>query len=193
MNYETILAVAVGLALSAAVGLRIFVPFLVMSVAANAGHLPLAPGFEWIGTTPALIAFAVATTVEVAAYYVPWIDNLLDAAGPPVAFGAGVVATASVVGDLPPLLKWSLAVIAGGGAASILHGATSAARAASTLATGGGANFALATAELGGALLTSLLAVLLPAVALIAALALGWWLFRRRRRRMAAEGRVSAG
>jgi hypothetical protein len=182
MSLETIVAVAVGLALSAAVGLRIFVPFLVMSAAARTGHLPLAPGFEWIGTTPALVAFAVATAVEVAAYYIPWVDNLLDAAGAPLAALAGIVATASVVTDLPPLLKWSLAVIAGGGVAGMLHGVTATARAASTLATAGGANFALATAEVGGALLTSILAVLLPAAALLAAVVLVAWLLRQRRR-----------
>ena len=181
--FETILAIAVGLALSAAVGLRIFLPFLVMSAAALTGHLPLAPGFEWIGTTPALIAFAVATVLEVVAYYVPWLDNLLDAAGPPVAVAAGVVASASVVTDLPPLLKWTVAVIAGGGLAGLLHGATSVTRSASTLATGGSANFVVATAEWTGALFTSVLAILAPLLALLVAAALGVWLFRRTTRR----------
>ena len=186
--FETILAVAVGLALSAAVGLRIFLPFLVMSAAALTGHLPLAPGFEWIGTTPALIAFALATALEVTAYYVPWLDNLLDAAGPPVAVAAGIVASASVVTDLPPLVKWSVAVIAGGSLAGLLHGATAVTRSASTLATGGTANFLVATAEWIGALLTSVLAVMAPFLALLVAAAVGLWLVRRRarRRRVAA-------
>lgn len=181
MSFDTLLALVIGVALSAAVGLRIFVPFLVMSIAAKSGHLPLAFGFEWIGTTPAIVAFAVATAVEVAAYYVPWLDNLLDVLAPPLVVTAGIVAMASVITDLPPLLKWSLAVIAGGGAASLLHGATAAARAASTLTTGGGANFVLATAELAGSFLTSLLAILVPFLALVAAFVLGMWLFRRRR------------
>ncbi|MFN8178354.1 MAG: DUF4126 domain-containing protein [bacterium] len=180
MTFDTLLAVAIGIALSAAVGLRIFVPFLVMSVAARAGHLPLAPGFAWIASTPALAAFAVATIVEVTAYYVPWLDNLLDMLGPPVAIAAGILATASVVTDLPPLLKWSLAVIGGGGAAGILHGTTAAARAASTLTTGGAANFLLATVELAGAVVTSVLAILLPLVALLAAIVLAGWLIARR-------------
>jgi hypothetical protein len=151
-----------------------------MSVAASTGHLPLAPGFEWIGTTPALVAFTVATVVEVVAYYVPWLDNLLDAAGPPVAVAAGIAAVASVAVDVPPLVKWTVAVIAGGGTAGLLHGATSALRAASTLGTGGAANFLVATAELAGSLLTSVLAVLVPAAALVAALLLATWLLRRR-------------
>lgn len=181
MEIETVGAVAVGIALSAAAGLRIFVPFLVMSVAAAMGHLALAPGFDWIGSTPALVLFAVATLVEVTAYYVPWLDNLLDAIGPPVAIAAGIVATASVVTGMPPLWKWVVAVIAGGGVAGALHGATSAARAVSTLTTGGGANFLLATAELFGAAITSLLAILVPFAALSLAVVLAVWLLRRRR------------
>lgn len=182
MDLESVAAIAVGIALAAAVGLRIFVPFLVMSAAAQGGYLHLASGFEWIGSTPALWLFGAATVAEVTAYYVPWLDNLLDAAGPPVAVAAGIVASAAVMTDLPPLFKWSLAVIAGGGAAGLLHGATSVARAASTLATGGGANFVLATTELAGAFVTSLLAILVPLLALAGALALAIWLLRRRRR-----------
>jgi hypothetical protein len=182
VDFESVVAVGMGIALAAAVGLRIFVPFLVMSIAAKTGHLPLAPGFEWIGGTPALLLFAVATVVEVVGYYVPWLDNLLDAAAPPVAVGAGILASASVMTDLPPLFKWCLAVIAGGGAAGLLHGATSIARAASTVTTGGGANFVLATAELTGAVVASVLAILVPFVALLAAAVLAVWLLRRRRR-----------
>ena len=71
---------------------------------------------------------------------------------------AGTLVTASLVTDLSPFLKWTLAAIAGGGMAGLVHGTTSLARGASTLSTGGLANPFLATAELGGAVLTSLMA-----------------------------------
>lgn len=45
---DLLLAILVGIGLSAACGFRIFVPFLVVSVAANAGHLSISPEFEWI-------------------------------------------------------------------------------------------------------------------------------------------------
>src|SRR5687768_15254162 len=118
MTMDLLLSACLGIGLAAACGFRIFVPLLVMSIAANSGHLGLAGGFEWIGTRPALIAFAVATLLEVLAYYVPWLDHLLDTAAVPIAIVAGVVVTASVVTDVSPLLRWSLAVIAGGGAAA---------------------------------------------------------------------------
>jgi len=58
---EAVMGALVGVGLSAACGFRVFVPLLVMSAAARSGHLELAEGFAWIGSWPALAAFAVAT------------------------------------------------------------------------------------------------------------------------------------
>lgn len=164
---EALLSVCLGIGLSAACGFRVFIPLLVMSIAANAGHLTLSPGFDWIGSDAATAAFAVATVLEIGAYYIPWLDNVLDTISTPAAIVAGVVVTASVVGDMSPLLKWSLAVIAGGGAAGAVQAVTVAARAASTVGTGGLANPLLATLELGGATAGSLLTLLVPVIAVL--------------------------
>ena len=185
---DTFVGVLIGVGLAAACGFRVFLPFLVMSVAAAAGHLPLAGGFEWIGTTPALIAFAVATVVEVLAFYVPWVDNALDVVAQPMAMLAGVIVTAAVVTDLDPLWKWSFAIIAGGGVAGTLQGGTVAARGISTLTTAGLGNFLVSTLEVAGAVITSLLAVLLPVVGAVLAVGLvvtALRLLRRWRRRRA--------
>ncbi|MFQ5931753.1 MAG: DUF4126 domain-containing protein, partial [Nitrospiraceae bacterium] len=88
---ETLLSICVGIGLSAACGFRVFVPLLVMSIASRGAHLTLAPGFEWIGTYPALLAFAIASCIEIAGYYVPWVDNLLDTIATPTAIVAGIV------------------------------------------------------------------------------------------------------
>lgn len=162
---ELTLTILVGIGLAAACGYRVFVPFLVLSIAALSGHITLASGFEWIGTPPALIAFGIATVLEVLAYYIPWLDNLLDTAATPVAVVAGVVITASVVGDMSPFLKWTLAVIAGGGVAAAVQASTVAVRGASVVATGGVGNPVVSTGELGGSLVTSVLSVVVPAAA----------------------------
>jgi len=117
---EWVLGAVVGIGLAAACGFRVFVPPLVLSVAALSGHLHLAHGFEWMGTWPALTAFAVATVLEIVAYYFPWVDNLLDTAATPIAVVAGIVMMASCVSDVSPFLRWTLAVIAGGGAAGLV-------------------------------------------------------------------------
>src|SRR5512146_2904800 len=103
---ETLLSIGIGLGLSAACGFRVFVPLLVASIAARAGYLSLAPGFEWVGTQPALYAFATATLLEILAYYIPWLDNALDAIATPAAVIAGMLVGAAVFTDLPPFLKW---------------------------------------------------------------------------------------
>lgn len=180
---ETTLSLLVGVGLSAACGFRVFVPLLVLSVAAHTGHLNLAPGFSWMGSDAALIAFAVATVLEIAAYYVPWIDNLLDSITTPAAVVAGTLVTASLVSDMSPFLKWTLAAIAGGGVAGAVQGTTVLARAFSSAGTGGLTNPILSTVELGGSVLMSFLALIVPvlvAVAVVGILATGGIVYSRR-------------
>lgn len=179
---ETVTAVGLGVALAAACGFRVFVPLFGMGLAAHLGHLSLAPEMRWAAATPALVALGTATVAEVAAYYVPWLDHALDVIASPAAVLAGIVASAAVLVDLPPMLRWGTALVAGGGAAGLVQGATVLLRAKSGLATGGAANPLVATVELGGALVVTLLALLLPLLALALALGLVVWAWRRRRR-----------
>jgi|ERR1051325_1246862 hypothetical protein len=164
---ETVLCVCLGIGLSAACGFRVFVPMLVMSIAALSGHLHLAPGFTWIGSYPALITFSVATALEVGGYFIPWLDHLLDTMATPAAIVAGTVATAAIVTDMSPMMKWSLAIIAGGGAAGIVQGATVVARGISTGTTGGLGNPIFATIELGGSIFISVMTILVPVFGVI--------------------------
>jgi hypothetical protein len=173
---ETTLAVLAGFGLAAAVGFRVFVPFLVMSIAAHGGHLPLADDFAWIGSTPALITFSVATLFEVLAYSIPWVDHALDVVSGPAVVIAGSVAMASVVVDVSPFLRWTLAVIAGGGVAAAVQGGTALGRGASTLTTGGLANPLVSGAELGGSIVTSVLAVMVPVLAAAFVVAMLVWI-----------------
>jgi hypothetical protein len=178
---EIALSILVGIGLAAACGFRVFVPFLVVSIASMSGHLELAEGFEWLGTHPALWAFAVATLLEILAYYIPWLDNLLDTIATPAAVAAGIVITASVIDDVSPFLKWTLAVIAGGGTAAAVQAATVAVRGASTVTTGGITNPVVSTGELGGSAVVATLAVVLPVVAIALVIIMSALLVRLRR------------
>jgi hypothetical protein len=164
---EIVLEVLLGIALAAACGFRVFVPMLVISVASLSGHLQLSGGFEWLGSWPALVVLAVATVLEIAAYYIPWLDHLFDSIAGPVAVVAGIVAASSVMHGMAPWLKWTLAVIAGGGAAGIVQGLTTVTRLASTATTGGMGNPVVATGEAAGAVSLSVLAVIVPVVAFV--------------------------
>ena len=70
--------------------------------------------FAWLGIPAALTMFTVAVLAEILAYYIPVVDNLLDSLATPAAFIAGTVVSAAVMADVPPMLKWTTAVIAGG-------------------------------------------------------------------------------
>jgi hypothetical protein len=165
---ETVLGLIVGIGLSAACGFRVFVPLMGMSIAALSGHITLGSGFEWIGTWTALLAFTTATVLEIGTYYVPWVDNMMDAIMTPAAIVAGTIVTASMVGDVSPFLRWSLAVIAGGGVAGIVQGGTVALRAGSSGTTGGAANPIVSTMEMIGSILVTILAIVLPILCLLA-------------------------
>jgi hypothetical protein len=181
-------SVALGLGLAAAAGFRVSVPLLVLGIAARAGYVGLAGGFEWLASTPALVALGTATLVEVVAYHVPYVDHLLDIIATPSAVLAGVIASAAVLTDLPPVVKWTVAIIAGGGAAGLVQSATVATRVGSTAFTGGLGNVLFASVETFGAAGTAVLAIALPLLALVlvivlllAAAMLLARVFRRRR------------
>jgi Domain of unknown function (DUF4126) len=164
------LSIALGVGLAAAVGFRVFVPMLIVSIAAYTGHLHLSSGFAWLATAPAILMFGITALLEILAYYIPGLDHLLDAVAAPAALIAGTVVAAAVITDLPPILKWSTAIIAGGGAAGVTQGLTSLLRVKSAVLTGGLGNPVVSTGELGGAVGLSLLALAAPlaAVALVA-------------------------
>ena len=123
--------------------------------------------FLWLGSQSATVAFGTATILEVLAYYIPWVDHLMDTITTPAAVIAGVVATASTVTDVSPFLRWTLALIAGGGVAGLVQGATLALRTKSSLVTTGLGNPVISTMEVFGAVTTALLAIFVPVLALV--------------------------
>lgn len=162
-----LLAFSVGLGLAATCGFRVFVPMLGLSIANYTGHLSLAPGFEWIGSMPAMVAFAIATLFEIGAYYIPWLDNLLDTIATPAAVVAGTIVTASMLGELSPFLRWTLGIIAGGGAAALVQGSSVLVRGASTVTTAGLGNPLIATGELVASIIGTIVSIVLPIVAIV--------------------------
>ncbi|MBI0424098.1 DUF4126 domain-containing protein [Acinetobacter sp. ACIN00229] len=162
---ETILGLCIGVGLSAACGFRVFVPLLVMSIATMMGWFEPSKGFEWLALPSVCLALAVATVCEVAAYYIPWVDNALDTVATPAAMIAGTLTTMAVSsGEMSQFAGWAAAIIVGGGTAGVVQMSTVAARGVSTATTGGLGNFVVATGEWIGAILLSVSALLVPAL-----------------------------
>lgn len=161
---ETILSFLLGIGLSAAVGFRVFVPMLLVSLASMAGVITLSPGFQWMGTPVAALVFAAATLVELLGFLVPWVSNALDSVATPAATIAGVIMMAAVLTDMSPVARWALAIIAGGGVALTVQGATVVTRAAAAGATGGVASPIVALLEAIGALVVTITTIVIPAI-----------------------------
>lgn len=175
---DTLISIALGIGLSAACGFRVFVPLLALSIASFSGWVPLSNGFEWVGTIPAMVVFSTATVLELAAYYIPWFDNLMDTIATPIAVVAGIITSVSVFTELTPLLKWTLAFIGGGGAAGLIQGGTALLRLKSSAFTLGLGNPIVAALELAGSVITSALALFVPLLALFFVILLCWFVFR---------------
>ena len=179
---QYLVAGALGLGLAASSGFRVFVPLLAASVAYHTGYLTPSAGFAWLGTWAALLTLAVATMVEVAGYYIPFVDHLLDTITTPASFVAGAILMTSALPHLDPTLRWTLGILVGGGTAGLVQTGTALLRGASTATTGGLGNPVLATIEntlaVGGVALTLLLPL---AAAALVVLLLVYILSRLRR------------
>ncbi len=187
---EIVFSILMGLGLSAACGFRVFIPLLVAGIGVNAGTLHPAPDFTWLGSTPALVGFGTATLLEIAAFYIPWLDNALDVAATPAAVIAGTVVLGSFIVDMNPWVRWSLSLIAGGGLAAVVQTGTIGLRGLSLTGTGGLANPIVSTLEWFAATLTSVLAILAPVLLLTAGLisaCMLWLVWRRRQARSSAQ------
>jgi hypothetical protein len=104
--------------------------------------------------------------LEISGYFIPWLDNLLDTIATPAAVLAGILASASLLGDFSPFVRWTLAVIAGGGAAEMVQATTVALRGVSSTTTGGLANPVFSFLEILGAVGVNILAILIPIIAI---------------------------
>jgi hypothetical protein len=158
----TVSALMAGISLSAAAGLRVFLPVLALGLASRLGLLELGEEFAWLASDPVLLAVGIAALLEAGAYYIPVVDNLLDTLATPAAIGGGTVIVASLLPEMNGLLQWGAAVLLGGGAAGIVQGTTVVARGVSTASTGGLGNPLIATSETGGSLLAIAFALLIP-------------------------------
>ena len=165
---ETILGLCIGIGLSAACGFRVFVPLLVMSIASLMGWFEPMKGFEWLAMPSVCIALAVATVFEIGAYYIPWVDNLLDTIATPSAMIAGTLTTmAASTGEMSQFASWASAIIVAGGTATAVQMSTVAVRGISTATTGGIANPLVSTGEWISALIVSVMAFVVPVLVVI--------------------------
>ena len=188
MTTETIISIFLGIGLAASVGFRVFMPLFALSLAAYFGKWDLNESWQWIGSLAAVITLGVAMLIETFAYFIPWVDNVLDSFAVPLAAIAGTAVMVSTIANLDPVVTWSLAIIAGGGTATAIKGASATGRLASTASTGGLANPIVSTIETGTAMVVTTASIFAPIVAgvlVVIILAFVFWVYRKIRPRRA--------
>ena len=172
---QILMSLSLGLGLAAACGFRVFIPPLMMGVGSRLDLYKLEGSFVWVDDTWAIAIFAVATLLEIGGYFIPWIDNLLDAVATPAAIIGGIfVTSASLEGELDPSAQWTLSVIAGGSVSGVIQLGTVATRAISTGTTGGLANPIISLLEAVASILCILISLFLVAIIPIVIIFLIW-------------------
>lgn len=178
MDYTVLANIAMGIALSACAGFRVFVPMLAAAVAGHFNIISLPADMTWLGTWPAIISLGTAAVAEIGAYYIPFIDNLLDTIAAPLSVAAGTVLASSLlpIANQEPLIRWGIALLAGGSAAGTIQLGTGLLRLFSSKATVGTGNFMVSTTENAAAISGSLLSFLIPVVVALLVIVLVVWI-----------------
>ena len=172
----TIIAALMGLSLASASGFRVFLPPFLLSVAVRTDtliSLDLSDtGFAIFDSNAAVLVLGIACLAEFGAYYVPWLDNLLDTIASPAAVLSGIGMSSMVLVEADPIIQWSFAIIAGGGSAGIIQITTVAIRGLSSSLTLGFGNSFVASGENIASIVLTLAALVAPILAAIFALIL---------------------
>jgi len=187
MDVATAVAAAFGLA--GAAGLNAWLPVFTAALLARTGVVDLAPPFDELTTTPALLILGAVFVADFVGDKVPAVDSVLHAIGSVVAPASGAVLFTGQTGldtDLPTIA----AVLLGALTAGSVHLGRATLRPASTLTTAGAGNPLVSLSEdlMSGVLvLTAFLVPLLAlalTIALVAAIVLGLRRLGRARRRL---------
>ena len=189
---ELVVGICAGVSLAAACGFRVFLPLLAVSIAAHFFGFRVNADFEWIGSWVSIVALTTATIVEVAAYYLPCVDNLLDVVNVPLAFVAGAVVMGGVLPDVHPYLKWSIAGLLGSSVAGLTQLATTIVRGASTATTAGAGNNVVSYSENVCATIFSIGAILIPLLAIVIVMIILCVLGSRAKRLAARVAKIAA-
>lgn len=180
LTISTFISIFLGIGLAAAAGFRIFLPLFILSLAVNLGgnYIHIDQDWKWIGSLPAIITLGAAMVIEIVAYFIPVIDNVLDTLSVPLAAVAGTLAVAINFPEMNEVATWAFAIIAGGGTATAISGTTAAVRAVSTTTTAGSGNFIVNSVETVSSTVLSLLAIVIAPLAFIVVLGLLYATYR---------------
>lgn len=161
-----ILALLLGLGLSASTGLNTFLPLLLLAAAAkfDIAGITLGEKFEWLSSDVAIIVLIIACIAELVADKVPAVDHFLDSIGTFVRPLAGATAAASVLYDVDPMVAALVGIMMGAPTSLGFHTLKAGTRVASSAATFGCANPVISVVEDIFSFVLSIIAIFAPVV-----------------------------
>lgn len=171
-----ILALLLGLGLSASTGLNTFLPLLLLAAAAKfeIAGITLGEKFEWLSSDVAIIVLIIACVAELVADKVPAVDHFLDTIGTFVRPVAGATAVASVLTDVDPMVAALVGIMMGAPTSLGFHTLKAGTRVASSAATFGCANPLISIVEDIFSLVLTVISIFVP---VLVPIALGLFIF----------------
>ncbi|MGB3063742.1 DUF4126 domain-containing protein [Sphingobacterium thalpophilum] len=168
----------IGIGLAAATGFRVFMPLFLLSLGSRLELFQVDSEWAWTGSNLVLMTTSVAMLIEVLAFYIPVVDNMLDGLSIPLAAISGTALFALQFTEIDPLFRWSMAILAGGGTAATISMAMAGTRAATSLGTAGLGNFVVATLETIGSTILTILALFVPFMAILVVIGLFYFFWK---------------
>jgi FKBP-type peptidyl-prolyl cis-trans isomerase FkpA len=170
------------IALAACAGLRLFMPFLFLSVMTRYMHTPVPDMLAWVASDQGFVILIIATVVESVGDKIPIVDHALDTVATFVKPVAGLILPVALMSHIEPSAAWILGIAAGAPLALGVHATKAGTRAASTATTMGAGNPILSAFEDALAVFMLVLTALLPVLAFIAALVLLYFVVKALRK-----------
>lgn len=164
MDIHWLIAFCLGIGLSAACGIRMFLPLLLIAVNQKFHLLETSYYVDWLDSNLALIILITATLIEISAYYIPLIDHILDVVNVPLVFVAGLLSMASILPDMPLYMDKILGLIVGGSTAVTINGLVGIGRLKSTTLSAGTTNPFYATIENIMTIVITILSFVIPVI-----------------------------
>jgi len=174
--------------LSAATGLNVSLPLLLVGLAARFGLITLASPYDALGSTVALLGLGVVALVEIAADKIPGVDTVVHVVQAPLTLAAGAIVFASqqsMIQDVSP----GLAIVVGVLSAGSVHTLRTLARPVVNLATVGLGGPVVSIGEDVGAFSLTVLALAAPILGLVLLAVILFLVGRLVVRRLSARGR----
>tara|TARA_B100000674_G_scaffold252660_1_gene208377 strand:- start:509 stop:1087 length:579 start_codon:yes stop_codon:yes gene_type:complete len=165
--FEYLIILSSAFVLASACGFRVFVPPMLISLIYKLGIIELNETWNWLRNPWVFSILAIATLIEVFAYYLPWLDHLLDVFSTPSAIAAGTLLSAISLEGVNPSLQWFLAVVGGGSSAAIIQASSVSIRLASSLSSAGFGNLLISSIELFFAISIVLIVIFFPIFSLL--------------------------